>query len=165
MKVYIILSALIILLIILELCNKKNYDGKTTTVLTQFNHDHDSCCNVDKIMQKCRVPNLSQEKCYTTKDPLCPRYNGSYKQCTNNYLPPQNKETCPCDNRTFEMCPHDLKVSQKCVNENIEKCKKGEINTGSWTELGKSRVNQWSYRGEDKRFMIQCNNGNCPILY
>lgn len=150
MHIYIVLSLLIILLIILEYTKKSD-----EFILTPFNHDHESCCDIDQIMKKCKVPDLSQQLCYYTQDPLCPRYNGSYKQCTNNYLPAQNTETCPCHNRSFEMCPLKYKVSQRCVNNEIKGCNR-ESTQQSKVKLYKPRVNKWNYQDKDDQFMVQC---------
>ena len=150
MHIYLILSILIILLIILEYTHQP-----TITALTPFNHDHESCCDIDQIMKKCQVPTLSQQLCYYTKNPLCPRYNGSYEQCTNNYYPPQGAETCPCDDRTFEMCPHPYKVSQRCINNEIKNCPRDKLKSID-CKSDKPRVNQWKYEDKDDQFMIQC---------
>lgn len=150
MHVYLVLTLLIILLIIVEYTNQP-----TITILTPFNQDHESCCDLKQIMTKCRIPDVNQQLCYFTKDPLCPRYNGSYKQCTNNYLPPQNTPTCPCNNRTFRLCPLKYKVSQRCVNNKIKNCPRRE--TDEVDDLSdKPRVNQWKYKDEDDQFMVQC---------
>lgn len=150
MHIYLVLSLLIIFLIILEYTHQP-----TTSILTPFNHDHDSCCDLDQIMNKCRIPDVSQQLCYYTQNPLCPRYNGSYKQCTNNYLPAQNTETCPCHNRSFEMCPLQYKVSQRCVNNEIKNCPRNETAPVK-CESDKPRVNQWKYQDNDDQFMVQC---------
>lgn len=150
MHIYLILSLLIIILIILEY----NYQP-TITTLTPFNHDHDSCCDLDQIMDKCHIPDVSQQLCYYTENDLCPKYNGSYKQCTNNYLPAQNTKTCPCNNRTFEMCPYKYKVSQSCVTNKIKNCLKNELHITK-NDIDKPRVNKWKYQDKDDYFMIQC---------
>jgi len=72
-----------------------------------------------KMLDECRVPTLTGDKCFFTEYNRCPRYNGSYDQCTNNYIPEPNQNNCPCNNRTFEMCPKQFKISEKCYNEKL----------------------------------------------
>ena len=55
-----------------------------------------------------QVPTLSQQKCFEGEYCNCPRYNGSYDQCTNNY-PHKFSDFCECANRNFELCPFPFK--------------------------------------------------------
>jgi len=71
-----------------------------------------------RILNKCQIPTLTMEKCFFNEHYQCPKYNGSYSQCTNNYIPKPNQNNCECRNRTFEMCPKPFKVSEKCVYSN-----------------------------------------------
>lgn len=71
------------------------------------------------ILRKCQVPTLGTEKCFWSQYQECPRYNGSYQQCTNNYIPKNGTGRCDCRNRTFEMCPSPYKVSDKCVYNSL----------------------------------------------
>jgi len=71
-----------------------------------------------RTLNKCQVPTLTMDKCFNNEYHECPKYNGSYDQCTNNYIPKPNQNNCECRNRTFEMCPHPYKVSEKCVYQN-----------------------------------------------
>ena len=73
-----------------------------------------------KLLDKCQVPTLSSDKCFFTEFQECPRYNGSYLQCTNNYIPKPDQNNCKCNNRTFEMCPSPFKISEKCYYENLK---------------------------------------------
>lgn len=82
MHIYIILSIFIILLIVFEYIYLPN-----TTRLTSFNNDHESCCDIGYIMNQCKINDVSQNVLYYVKDKSCPKYNGSYKQCTNNFIP------------------------------------------------------------------------------
>ena len=47
----------------------------------------------------------------------CPPINGSYEQCTNNYIPQPKNNYCECHNRWFNLCPFPYKVSEKCINK------------------------------------------------
>lgn len=67
-----------------------------------------------RMLNKCQVPTLTMAKCFENEYNECPKYNGSYKQCTNNYIPKPNTNNCECRNRTFEMCPEPYKISPKC---------------------------------------------------
>ena len=82
-----------------------------------------SCQN--QVLDMCRVPTLNSDKCFLSEFDKCPRYNGSYMQCTNNYK--SLDQVCECQNRGFEVCPLHYKVSEKCYQENLaEKC--GQFN-------------------------------------
>lgn len=58
------------------------------------------------------VPTLNTQQCWYSKEFECPIKNGSYLQCTNNYITKPNYKNCDCSNRTFEMCPYPYKISE-----------------------------------------------------
>lgn len=70
-------------------------------------------------LKECKVPTLNMEQCFWSQYQECPRYNGSYQQCTNNYIPKPNTGNCQCNNRTFAMCPDPYKISEKCYYNNF----------------------------------------------
>ena len=70
-------------------------------------------------LKKCQVPNLNTEQCYKSKQYECPIVNGSYLQCTNNYMPKPDEFNAPCNNRTFEMTQPQEKISENCYYNNI----------------------------------------------
>ncbi len=59
-----------------------------------------------------QVPTLNTQQCWMSKEFECPPKNGSYLQCTNNYIPKPDQKNCDCSNRTFEMCPFPYKISE-----------------------------------------------------
>lgn len=67
-----------------------------------------------KNLNSCQVPTLNSDKCYQSKYFECPVINGSFKQCTNNYIPQPKEGNCDCSNRTFDMCPYPFKLSEDC---------------------------------------------------
>ena len=124
--IYIFLFSIIILIIIWICCKKRfeiagytnfepsdyiNYDLKNELpISTNKNTD---------ILNKCQVPTLSTDECYKSKFYECPIVNGSYLQCTNNYIPKPEKYNAPCENRTFEMTPYPWKISENCYYNKI----------------------------------------------
>lgn len=58
------------------------------------------------------VPTLNTYQCWLSKEFECPTKNGSFLQCTNNYIPQPDEKNCDCSNRTFEMCPFPYKISE-----------------------------------------------------
>ena len=76
-------------------------------------------------LNKCQVPSLNTEQCYKSRYFECPIVNGTYLQCTNNYIPKPNTYNADCGNRTFEMVPYPWKISENCyynkINFNREK--------------------------------------------
>jgi hypothetical protein len=59
-----------------------------------------------------QVPTLNTQQCWMSKEFECPPKDGSYLQCTNNYIPKPEQKNCDCSNRTFEMCPFPYKISE-----------------------------------------------------
>ncbi len=66
------------------------------------------------------VPNLNTQQCWLSKEFECPSKNGSYLQCTNNYIPKPEQKNCDCSNRTFEMCPYPYKISENEYYKKID---------------------------------------------
>ena len=87
-----------------NLNNPLNYDNKTDN----FN-----------AMKKCQVPTLNTEQCYKSREYECPIVNGTYLQCTNNYIPKPKEYNADCGNRTFDMVPYPWKISENCYYNNI----------------------------------------------
>ncbi len=122
----------LIILIILWTCLIDNRDKNYKIVLeeagfTNFlqdysikNEDNQYPKNIDtSILNECQVPTLNMEQCYKSKFFECPIVNGSYLQCTNNYIPKPNEYNAECDNRTFEMVPYPWKISENCYYNKI----------------------------------------------
>ena len=63
----------------------------------------------------CQVNNITQQQCFENEHHECPPRNGSYEQCTNNYIPQPKNNYCECHNRWFNLCPFPYKVSEKCI--------------------------------------------------
>ena len=64
------------------------------------------------------INRLNTEQCYRSKYYECPIVNGSYLQCTNNYIPKPDNFNAPCENRTFEMTAYPKKISENCYYTN-----------------------------------------------
>ena len=71
----------------------------------------------NEVLQKCQVGNMTQQQCFENEHYECPPLNGSYEQCTNNYIPQPKNNYCECHNRWFSLCPFPYKVSEKCINK------------------------------------------------
>ena len=112
---------LIILWILLINNRKHNIDvileeaGYTNINNTQNNNFPD---NINKL-NSCQVPNLSTDQCYKSRFFECPIVNGTYLQCTNNYIPKPDQYNADCGNRTFEMVPYPWKISENCYYNKI----------------------------------------------
>ena len=70
-------------------------------------------------LEKCQVPTLNTEQCYKSKEFECPIVNGTYLQCTNNYIPKPDQYNADCSNRTFDMVPYPWKISENCYYNSI----------------------------------------------
>lgn len=73
---------------------------------------------IEKLTQ-CMVPTLNTEQCYKSRYYECPIVNGSYLQCTNNYIPKPSDYNADCGNRTFDMVPYPWKISENCYYNKI----------------------------------------------
>ena len=73
---------------------------------------------IEKLTQ-CTVPTLNTEQCYKSRYYECPIVNGSYLQCTNNYIPKPSDYNADCGNRTFDMVPYPWKISENCYYNKI----------------------------------------------
>ena len=82
----------------------------------------------ENILDKCQVPNLNTEQCYKSKFFECPIVNGTHLQCTNNYIPKPTEFNADCSNRTFEMTPYPLKISENCYYNKINFDRDKEFN-------------------------------------
>ncbi len=65
---------------------------------------------------RCHVPTLNTQQCWQSRYFECPVTNGSYKQCTNNYirLPKGGNAPCETGRAGFEMAPPKMKLSENC---------------------------------------------------
>jgi len=75
--------------------------------------------DIENVLSSCQVPNLNTEQCYKSKFFECPIVNGSYLQCTNNYIPKPDTYNADCSNRTFEMVDYPWKISENCYYNKI----------------------------------------------
>ena len=116
---------LIIFIFILLACISRNMSKNTNNTMNKnmskenflLNANRDT--NLLKNLNSCQVPNLTTEQCYKSRFYECPIVNGSYLQCTNNYIPKPNMYNADCGNRTFEMVPYPWKISENCYYNKI----------------------------------------------
>ena len=120
---FLIIMVLLIILWILLINNRKH---TLDTILeeagyTNINNDTPNNNFPDNInkLNSCQVPNLSTDQCYKSRFFECPIVNGSYLQCTNNYIPKPEQYNADCGNRTFEMVPYPWKISENCYYNKI----------------------------------------------
>lgn len=73
------------------------------------------------ILQKNQAPVFNMEQCYLNRFEQCNPYNGSYRQCTNNYIPQPKTNHCQCRNRSNELCPSPYRVSELGMYRDLEK--------------------------------------------
>jgi hypothetical protein len=124
--IYIFLFVIIILIIIWICCKKKfeiaGYTNSEPSDYINYDLKNELPISTNKntdILNTCQVPTLSTDQCYKSKFYECPIVNGSYLQCTNNYIPKPEKYNAPCENRTFEMTPYPWKISENCYYNKI----------------------------------------------
>ena len=112
---------LIIFIFILLACISRNMNKELNKNMSKenflLNANRDT--NLLKNLNSCQVPNLTTEQCYKSRFYECPIVNGSYLQCTNNYIPKPNMYNADCGNRTIEMVPYPWKISENCYYNKI----------------------------------------------
>jgi hypothetical protein len=109
---YIIIIILIIIILVL-------YRNKNNDTFVNINNNTNKDIVDMNVLAKCNVPNLNTEQCYKSRYYECPIVNGTYLQCTNNYIPLPKEYNADCGNRTFEMVPYPWKISENCYYNNI----------------------------------------------
>ena len=121
---------------------------------------------IDKVWSAAKMPDVGSLKCLLTEYNRCPKFDGSYKQCTNNYIPTPKFGNCPCHNRTFEMCPQKWKVAENVYEEGAAACEPKTVDMyNPENPSSKSRVNWWRYGGKiPDSYLVQCK-GSCKVLY
>ena len=118
MVLYFIIVLILIILIWLILLNvKKNNIKKILEEIGFTNYKNNK--NEISELNRCQVPSLNTEQCYKSRYFECPIVNGSYLQCTNNYIPKPDTYNADCGNRTFEMVPYPWKISENCYYQKI----------------------------------------------
>ncbi len=83
---------------------------------------------------RCHVPNLNTQQCWESRYFECPVTNGSYKQCTNNYirLPKDGNAPCETGRAGFEMAPSKYKLSENCYYQSTKKISKQNQNMNQY---------------------------------
>ena len=158
---YTIIFVLCIIVIVISLLIT---DGVDEINIIPYSENRKKC--LDNVYEKSKIPDVNQFQCLLTEYNKCPRFNGSLKQCTNNYIPTPKYGNCPCHNRTFEMCPQKWKVAEDIYEPGAMKCDPIIEDTYS-PEIPskKSRINYWRYEDKvDKNFLIQCDGDCCKNL-
>ncbi len=71
---------------------------------------------------RCHVPTLNSHQCWQSRYFECPVTNGSYAQCTNNYirLPKNGNAPCETGRAGFEMAPPKMKLSENCYYQSTK---------------------------------------------
>lgn len=159
------LTILILSSFILIIYKKKEKFYSLAANAAPFNGDkiEDS----QEFLKESQIPTQNMEGCYLNKYEVCPNLNGSFVQCTNNFLPLPREDNCDCFNRTFEMCPAPYKISEKKYYNLIKNSslhKEMPKPVGNFTPKQgptDTRINMWNYDGPYKPFTAQCVSSYC----
>jgi hypothetical protein len=114
MSKYIYWILVIIIFLLLTSANK-NSSMSNHSLNEKFTKDSSKEMNLNN----CQVPTLNTYQCYKSRYYECPIANGSYLQCTNNYIPKPNEYNADCGNRTFDMVEYPWKISENCYYNKI----------------------------------------------
>jgi hypothetical protein len=120
-KLYIFCCIIIIIILVFIFINHNdglynNSKYKPQNIIKFRNNKDFNIKNNKKYFKECKVDTLNNVECLLSQYNKCPQLNGSYCQCTNNYLPKSPIGRCKCNNRGFELCPNKYKISDKCYN-------------------------------------------------
>ena len=97
---------ILIILIIILVCS---------LLLMLYNGNNNYTNNVKKDTPCCSITPKNQQQCYESKyRPCCP-FDGSYKQCTNNF---KHKIECQCDQNTLNLDICRKPTNEKCFHKN-----------------------------------------------
>ena len=129
MDIYLLYIIFFILILFYIILNNKNDNIKNKIKLNELKKNiviKTKSLNLSKssdilkkpktVLNYCNVPVLNTEQCYKSKYYKCPNTDGSYTQCTNNYIPSPDNFNALCENRTFEMVDSDKRISENCYN-------------------------------------------------
>lgn len=159
------LTILIIVSALLVFYNKKELFSSFSSNAAPFHED--KIIDNNNFLKESKIPTQNMEGCYVNKYEVCPNLNGSFVQCTNNFLPLPREDNCDCFNRTFEMCPSPYKISEKKYYNLV---KDSPLNKEMPKPVGNfkpnqgptdTRVNIWNYDGPYKPFTAQCVSSYC----
>jgi len=106
---------LVIMIFLLLTSANKNSSMINHSLNEKFTKDSSKEMNLNS----CQVPTLNTYQCYKSRYYECPIANGSYLQCTNNYIPKPNEYNADCGNRTFDMVEYPWKISENCYYNKI----------------------------------------------
>ena len=98
----IILFIIFIIVILAIVCSDKVFGEK-------FQINNTGC------LGNCQNDPLTQAKCWQTKAFPCPKDNGSFTQCSNNFK--RDVNIADCLERTYYYSQADERLSEKCVYE------------------------------------------------
>lgn len=111
------LSVICLILLLLIIISKNRIEEEDKYINYQSVKDKNT--NI-QALKECQVPTLNTEQCFKSREYECPIVNGTYLQCTNNYIPKPNEYNADCGNRTFDMIPAPWKISENCYYNKIK---------------------------------------------
>jgi len=128
MIVYFIITIVILIILWLLLLNLRDNNIKKVFENIGFQNSGNTIYPKINNLKSCQVPTLNTEQCYKSRYYECPIVNGSYLQCTNNYIPKPTQYNADCGNRTFDMVPSPWKISENCYYNKINFDRNKEFN-------------------------------------
>jgi hypothetical protein len=114
MIIQFIITFIILILLWLYLLDNRKKNLEIIFEKAGFKNSEYKSQDNQNVLNNCQVPSLNTEQCYKSKFFECPIVNGSYLQCTNNYIPKPDQYNADCGNRTFDMVPYPWKISENC---------------------------------------------------
>ena len=155
-------------------CGCKDHSKCTCHVNTINDNNINKDGKYDKLtcqtLLDIQMPNYTtQEMLFRNENDICPKYNGSYAQCTNNNMPMLPAGACQYYSRIFETCPPPYRVSEKelykYTGDPVKDVPTAPVhypnpNNHSNPLINNVRINMW--RTPDKapcEWLVQCGKG------
>jgi len=150
MYILLITAILLTILFVFYIINPKTQAKSIPDKNEKFQIYNKPC--VKNITQSCYNEPLRSDKCWATQVFPCPKYNGSYMQCTNNFIHPVNMTNC--QERSYEYAPKDERLSEKCVYQNVFPFAVKKDIPNNTTPSIFPRVNMWRNDSIDDGFFV-----------
>lgn len=125
--------------------------------MTLPKHEEDINENkIDNVMKDCAMGPVTAQRCWEQTFFACPRYNGSYEQCTNNYPTQEYGGFCACDAPARNLCPH--RINEKCFVAEMKPPCSTPLNIVMNQNHETPRINIWNSDHKcNNAFLCQCS--------
>ena len=148
-ELYLFVCILMIIFILVAIKNPVYLGGSQNKENFQLYHNKFMKC----LEKNCYNTPLTGAQCQMTKNCPCPRLNGSYMQCTDNFKHKVN--IANCRERSYYYSPHSERLSEKCVYKNVFPFMLKKEKYNPYTPSVFPRINVWRNDSLDNNFFVK----------